>query len=155
MTSWPSRDMISLFYFIDYDLNIFWWRQPQGYSDVTQSLPTENKLRHHPILMWCTTLSALIHTTQKFIKSTKRRITRCLPHYRSLHFTLSLHFSPGPQSPVRSIPFTLTGVFSGMVFTFTKSFASLLCAPLAYVLPIPKETSPGRGCRRYLGNCRA
>ena len=26
----------------------------------------------------------------------------------SLHFTLSLHFTPGPQSAVRSLRFTLT-----------------------------------------------
>ena len=39
------------FLFIDYDLNIFWWRQPLGYSDVTCSLPAKNKLWHHPILM--------------------------------------------------------------------------------------------------------
>ena len=26
----------------------------------------------------------------------------------SLHFTLSLHFTPGPQSAVRSLHFTLT-----------------------------------------------
>ena len=36
---------------MDYDLNIFWWRQPLGYSDVTCSLPAKNKLWHHPILM--------------------------------------------------------------------------------------------------------
>ena len=32
----------------------------------------------------------------------------------SLHFTHSLHFTPGPQSAVRSLRFTLTDIGFGM-----------------------------------------
>ena len=48
--------------FKDNDLNIFWWRQSLGYSDVTCSLPAKNKLSHHPILMGCMTSSALMYS---------------------------------------------------------------------------------------------
>ena len=44
----------------------------------------------------------------------------------SLHFTLSLHFTPGPQSAVRSQSLTLTVFFSvSLLFKFaTFEFAS-------------------------------
>ena len=89
--SWPSNDWYHFsIYIIDYDLNIFWRRQPLGYSDVTCSMLTENKLWHHPFLMRCITSSALIYASKKLIKPTKR-IILCLYHS---YYTLisSLYF---------------------------------------------------------------
>ena len=37
--------------FLDYDLNIILMTSTVGYSDITCSLPIQDKLRHHPFLM--------------------------------------------------------------------------------------------------------
>ena len=47
----------------------------------------------------------------------KKVYSLCSAFYPSLHFTLSLHFTPGPQSAVRSLRFTLTDI---LIFTWTN-----------------------------------
>ena len=60
---------------MDYDLNIFWWRQALGYSDIIYSLPTENKLWHHPILMTCMSdvngVNVLLRKLVRFLRMEK------------------------------------------------------------------------------------
>ena len=51
----------------------------------------------------------------------------------SLHFTLSLHFTPGPQSAVRSLGFTLTD------YKIEGNWGKLtLNYPIAFVLHVMK-----------------
>ena len=63
-------------------LDSCWWRKPLGYSDLTCSSFTENKLWHHPILMRCMTSSALMYSCAS--SCAWKRPIRCLPHY-SIH----------------------------------------------------------------------
>ena len=63
-------------------LDSSWWRKPLGYSDVTCSSLTENKLWHHPILMRCMTSSVLRYSCAS--SCAWKRPIRCLPHY-SIH----------------------------------------------------------------------
>ena len=46
----------------------------------------------------------------------------------SRHFTRSLHFTPGPQSAVRSLRFTLTAFFSGIFLSKVYKTLKPLCS---------------------------
>ena len=61
---WHHRDQVGTWHVCIHRLwsQHFWWSQPLGYSDVTCSLPTQNKLWHHPILMRCMASFALVYS---------------------------------------------------------------------------------------------
>ena len=67
----------------------FWWRQRLGYSDVTCSLSTENKLWHHPIFVRCMTSSAVIYATQKVNYIHKKPVPLSTTFVGSIRIALS------------------------------------------------------------------